>query len=99
MIKKEGIAALGKRRRQSEGNGMIAKKWWFIACFTTIVAWNLSGQAESGSVVGVVTDQGGAVVPGASVTILNEGTRLTRSVTTNENGQYFVYSFPTGASA
>jgi hypothetical protein len=76
---------------------MITKKRWFIACFSASLSWNLFGQAESGTVVGVVTDQGGAVVPGATVTILNEGTRLTRSVTSNENGQYVVYSFPTGA--
>ena len=64
---------------------MIAKKW-FIACFAASPAWNLFGK-ESGTVAGVVTDQGGAVDPSATVTILNEGTRQTRSVTSNENGQ------------
>ena len=61
-----------------------------------VVSLNLLGQVESGTVVGTVTDQAGAVVPGALVTIVNEGTRLTRSVTTSGNGQYVVDSFPTG---
>jgi hypothetical protein len=69
---------------------MIAKRW-FIACFAASPAWNLFGKAESGTVVGVVTDQGGAVVPDATVTIPNEGTRQTRSVTSNENGQRVLY--------
>jgi len=55
--------------------------------FCASPAWNLFGKAESGTVVGVVTEQGGAVDPGATVTILSEGTRQTRSVTSNENGQ------------
>src|ERR1700694_1399754 len=60
-----------------------------------VLSLNLLGQVESGTVVGTVTDQGGAVVPGALVTIVNEGTRLTRAVTTSGNGQYVVDSFPT----
>src|SRR6266699_1102870 len=75
---------------------MITGKWVPIAYLAMALATKLFGQAESGTVVGVVTDQGGAVVPGANVTVLNEGTRLTRSVTTNESGQYVAYLFPTG---
>ncbi len=40
---------------------------------------------------GVVTDPSGAVVPGAQVTLVNEGTQDTRVVTTNNAG---IYSFP-----
>jgi hypothetical protein len=56
----------------------------------------LFGQALSGTIVGTVTDQGGAVVPGARVTLTNEGTSFTRTVETNQSGQYVAYSFPTG---
>jgi hypothetical protein len=56
-------------------------KGWLIACLTASLTWNLLGQAESGTVVGVVTDQSGAVVLGATCNALNEGTRLNRSVT------------------
>ncbi len=54
------------------------------------------GQALSGTVAGTVTDQASAVIPGAKVTVTNEGTRFTRTVETNQNGQYVVTSFPPG---
>lgn len=56
----------------------------------------LFGQALSGTVVGTVTDSAGAVVPSAKVTLTNEGTRFTRTVESNQSGQYVAYSFPTG---
>ncbi|MCC7173892.1 MAG: TonB-dependent receptor [Bryobacterales bacterium] len=56
----------------------------------------LLGQALSGTVVGTVTDQAGAIVPGAKVTLVNDGTKFTRSVVTNQSGQYVAYAFPPG---
>lgn len=56
----------------------------------------LYGQAQSGTIVGLVTDQGGAVVSEAKVTLVNEGTHFTRVATTNANGQYVASSIPTG---
>jgi hypothetical protein len=56
----------------------------------------LLGQADSGTVVGTVTDPAGAVVANATVTITNEGTGLTRTAATNGSGQYRAAAFPTG---
>src|ERR1700730_14367704 len=75
---------------------MIKTSWLLLAWLTLSLASNLFGQAESGTVVGVVRDQAGAVVPGATVTLVNEGTHFTRSVVTNPSGEYTAYSFPTG---
>ena len=61
-----------------------------------LFAVSVFGQALSGTVVGTVTDSAGAVVPGAKVILTNEGTRFTRTVETNQSGQYVAYSFPTG---
>jgi hypothetical protein len=50
----------------------------------------LFGQSEKGSIVGVVTDPTGAVVPGAEVTITNLGTKTSQSLKTNSEGIYEV---------
>jgi hypothetical protein len=54
------------------------------------VAVNASAQALYGSLVGNVTDETGAAVPGATVTITQAETSLTRDVVTNESGGYNV---------
>jgi hypothetical protein len=60
-----------------------------------LTASNVSAQAL-GNIVGTVTDQGGASVPGATVIITNEGTQFSRTTTTNDSGQFVANSFPTG---
>ena len=47
-----------------------------------------TAQSTHGSIVGTVTDQSGAFVPAAAVTVTNVGTNISRSVTTNESGYY-----------
>jgi hypothetical protein len=53
-------------------------------------AANASAQALYGSLVGNVTDETGGAVPGATVTITQAETSLTRDVVTNETGGYNV---------
>ena len=43
---------------------------------------------ETASIVGTVTDQTGATVPNAKVTITNMDTGIVRSITTNSTGSY-----------
>ncbi len=45
-------------------------------------------QASSGVITGVITDQGGAVVPNAEVVITNRETGVVRRVRTDERGRY-----------
>ena len=80
----------GGKTLMIKGNVILA------VCLGLSLASSLFGQAQSGTIVGVVRDQGGAVVPGATVTIVNEGTNFTRSLVTNPSGEYTAYSFPTG---
>src|SRR5215510_686941 len=56
----------------------------------------LRAQAVSGTILGTVQDSSGAAVPGASVTIVNSETGLTRSVTSDSAGEYNVPSLPPG---
>src|SRR5215510_10420346 len=47
-------------------------------------------QVLYGSLVGNVTDQNGAVVSGATITIINKGTSQTREAVTSESGEYSI---------
>ena len=47
-------------------------------------------QSVYGSIFGTVTDKTGAVVPGATVTVTDEGKGTTVTVTTNATGDYTV---------
>lgn len=46
------------------------------------------GQLGRGVITGTVTDPSGAVIPGATVTIVNQGTAVQRTDTTNAQGVY-----------
>ncbi len=53
-------------------------------------------QESSGKVVGTIVDQSGAVVPGAKVTVVNAGTKISRDTVTDEEGNFQVLSVPVG---
>ncbi|MFL6209898.1 MAG: carboxypeptidase regulatory-like domain-containing protein [Pyrinomonadaceae bacterium] len=56
-------------------------------------------QEASGKILGTVTDQQGAVVPGAKVTVTNTGsqtTQITRDTMSAEDGSYQIVSLPIG---
>jgi hypothetical protein len=56
----------------------------------------LLAQKYTGTITGVVTDQQGAVVSGAEVTIANQGTGGSRTMTTNAEGIYVVPDLEVG---
>ncbi len=56
----------------------------------------LAAQAVTGTILGTVTDTSGAAVPGATVTLTNQGTGLTRSMVTDQAGEFTAPSLPTG---
>ncbi len=59
--------------------------------------WPLPAQTGTdASILGIVHDSSGAVLPGASVTITNIETGLTRTVATDENGYFQVLALPRG---
>ena len=68
------------------------KIWWralLLAVFVSAAA-NAAAQALYGSLVGNVTDETGAALPGATVTITQRETNLTRDVVTDAGGGYNV---------
>ena len=54
------------------------------------------GQTTFGSITGAVTDPSGAVVPNATITVVNEGTGTTRKATTGDSGVYNVPNLDLG---
>ena len=53
-------------------------------------------QTGAGSLTGIVTDQSGAAVPGATVTATNQATNVAYTAVANEAGNYTVTSLPLG---
>jgi hypothetical protein len=58
--------------------------WLQVALWVAVVY----GQVDSGQISGTVKDQSGAVVPGAKVTLTNEGTSASSTKVTGEDGSY-----------
>jgi hypothetical protein len=61
-----------------------------ILSFVTLSVPALA-QLDTGAIVGTVTDSSGAVLPGVTVTVVQEGTDVPLTAVTNASGQY---SFP-----
>ena len=57
-----------------------------LAAFYLVLQALAFAQATTADIVGRVTDSSGAVLPGATVTITNEGTGDVRSATTTDSG-------------
>lgn len=70
-----------------------------LAIFTLVLSLALASfsQQPTANLTGVVTDQNGAVIPGAKVSITNKATNLTRTTETNEEGIYTFSSLPVGS--
>src|SRR5260370_10337236 len=56
-----------------------------IVLFSALAAM---AQVDTGAILGVVTDRSGAVVPGASVKIVEESTNSLTDLQTNDSGFY-----------
>jgi hypothetical protein len=59
-----------------------------LLALTFLLSSSLYAQIDTGSIVGVVKDPSGAVISGATVTLKNSATGVTRVVTTNQDGGY-----------
>ena len=54
-------------------------------------------QQTLGGITGEVSDSSGGVIPGATVSVVDEQTGLTRTVMTNASGEYSLVNLPIGA--
>ncbi len=67
-----------------------------VLIFVVLACLGLSAQQITGSIRGTVTDPLGAVVQGATVTVQQSETGLSRTVITDRNGGYVVLELPVG---
>lgn len=66
-----------------------------LVCLMSFFATTAHGQA-TGTIVGTVADDSGAVIPGAAVTVTNKGTETARTLATNAEGLYSAPALPSG---
>ncbi len=77
-------------------------RWAFRALSLSLIlcaamlAPSLHAQQTLGSINGTVTDATGAAIPGAKITVVNNGTGLTRSTSSQGNGFFQILNLPIG---
>ena len=59
-----------------------------IFIFILLLSAVIIGQTNKGSITGTVTDQKGAAIPGATVTITSVGTNQKITLTTSDSGNF-----------
>ena len=61
---------------------------YIVLVATLLAGGRLSAQVDTGAVLGTVKDQSGAVIPGAKLTLTNEGTGFNVSTVAEADGSY-----------
>ncbi len=59
-----------------------------VALSLALVPWAMAQNINTATILGVVTDQTGAVMPNAKVELVDVATGMVRSASTNESGRY-----------
>lgn len=67
-----------------------------LICFLLLLAANVFGAETTANIIGTVTDNNDAPLPGATVTAVNIATNFTRTTTSEESGAYRVVLLPPG---
>ncbi len=79
-------------KRKTNANLRMVCVFLFLMC----AALPAAAQKFTGSLRGVVSDRSGAVMPEAAVTVINKDTGETRTVATNQQGEYVLPDLPAG---
>jgi hypothetical protein len=65
-------------------------------CVLLLLTFAFGQGTDLGTIRGTVTDSSGALVGGASVTVLDVQTGTTRQTRTNSSGEYQMFGLPSG---
>ena len=73
-------------------------KWGFLALAALLMLTSRAAfaQYDSGSVIGVIQDATGAVIPGANISAVNKNTGVTATAVSGTSGEYEIPSLHTG---
>jgi hypothetical protein len=85
-----------RAKRGSRVSAAIAWLASFLLIFFALFPAAAQAQQLLGAINGTVTDTSGAVVPGATVKVVNVGTNLTLTTQTNKTGAYTFVNLPLG---
>src|SRR5262245_18460649 len=88
--------ALERRRTTGAWRTKVKRAVLGLVVIASLFPRLATAQAVTGTILGTVTDTTGATVPGATVTLVNLGTGLTRTLVTDGSGEYTAPSLPTG---
>ena len=64
------------------------RAWWLMCLCLLLIAGTASAQVDQGAITGTVTDNTGAIVPDAQVTLRATDTGLTLQSKSNSSGSY-----------
>jgi hypothetical protein len=70
------------------------RHWILSAALTALSSVAVLAQTQLAIVFGTIPDSSGAVIPGASLTIVNPGSGLKRSALSNTAGEYRSFGLP-----
>src|SRR5689334_2809292 len=79
----------GQQTRVSQSSRQYRAAFLLLSCvlaLTPVLTWAQS--TSTGTVVGLVTDPSGAIVPDAAVSLIDHTTGTTKTTTSNEAGRY-----------
>src|SRR5437763_15041618 len=71
-------------------------RFFVLPAILLVAVASLQAQFDSGQISGYVRDTSQAVIAGATITAINEGSNDRRSTTTNSNGYYVFPTLPVG---
>jgi Carboxypeptidase regulatory-like domain/TonB-dependent Receptor Plug Domain len=72
-------------------------RWWLAFVFSVLLVANSRAQITTSAVNGTVTDGTGAVVPGASISVVNTATGVEYRAITDGQGAFHVTQLPPGS--
>src|SRR5437588_12922877 len=96
FLRKTRDSSQKRKVPQKEGRQMTELWLVLVSCCIFIFTLTAIGQVQNGQFVGTVTDQTGAAIAGAKVTVTNMATNVAVRTTTNQSGLYVIKELPIG---